>query len=217
MKRIARNTGWVVLGMGVLLAASGCGGGASAPASTMPVVPTRDFQPNYAQSVNDLWYWPQRDLTLHIEQGTETSTRSAVFSQACQNWKTVTQAEIRPSVTDSTDAQIKVRFVAPGSLGNAMGVTNTQAEVGSGKISTATIDIVSGLSDAELLLTLEHEFGHAFGIGGHSPDKKDVMFPAPTLGTPISLADTNTVLYAYRNLTRSAAPATGKLVTRRVE
>lgn len=29
-----------------------------------------------------------------------------------------------------------------------------------------------------------HEFGHALGIGGHSPDARDVMFPQPAVETP---------------------------------
>jgi hypothetical protein len=215
MKTAKRIIGLVsVFGCGIFLV--GCGGGASSPQTTTPPV-TKEFQPNYATNVDPLWHWSQRDLMVQVEQGAETSTRSAVFAEACQNWRTVTQDHIRPSLTTSAEAEIKVRFVPEGSLGNALGVTETQAE-SSGRIVTATIEIVRGLSDAELRLTIEHELGHAFGVGGHSPSKQDVMFPAPTIGTPISVADTNTVLYAHRNVTRAQSPtsAAGPLVTHRV-
>jgi hypothetical protein len=205
-----------VFGCGVFLLLAGCGGGASSPQTTTPPV-TGEYQPNYATKVEPLWHWSRRDLMVRVEQGVETSTRSAVFTEACQNWKAVTQDQIRPAVTTSAEAEIKVRFVPEGSLGNALGVTETQAE-SNGQIVTATIDIVKGLSDAELRLTIEHELGHAFGVGGHSPSKQDVMFPAPTVGTPISVSDTNTVLYAYRNIGRAQSPtsSTGHLVTHRV-
>jgi hypothetical protein len=208
----------------------GCGGGASSntnPSNTSGNAgnvqengtPTKDFLPNYVPSIDPLWYWPKRDLRLSIDQGAETSTRAALFAKACENWGTVTQNEIRPSVTTGAVAEIQVTFVPEGTLGNAIGITDTLAESQTGKIVRADIKIVRGLSDAELLLTIEHELSHAFGVGGHSPSQKDIMFPTPRVGTPISTSDINTVLYAYRNITRApqtGATSTGPLVTHRV-
>ena len=201
----------------------GCGGGAggsvNSSADLVAVAPTRDFLPNYVPSINPLWNWSQRDLRIKVDQGVESSTRIALFERACQNWQTVTQGEIRPTVTQGTDAEISVRFVPEGSLGNALGVTETEADTTSGRISTAKIDIVRGLNDAELLLTIQHELAHAFGVGGHSPSKTDIMFAAPTEGTHISVSDTNTVLFAYKSITRQqgASPvSSGNLVKYRV-
>jgi predicted Zn-dependent protease len=204
-----------VFGCGIFLLLAGCGGGAS---SQQPTTPPGDYQPNYVSKVEPLWHWSRRDLRVQVGQGAETSIRSQVFAEACQSWKTVTQDQIRPSVTTIGEADIKVKFVPEGSLGNALGVTETQAE-SNGQIVAATIEIVKGLSDAELRLTIEHELGHAFGVGGHSPSPKDVMFPAPTVGTPISVADTNTVLYAHRNIGRSQHPthAIGPLIMHRID
>jgi hypothetical protein len=214
---------------GVFLA--GCGGSASSninASNTSGVsgnvqengAPTKDFLPNYASNVDPLWYWPTRDLRVHVDQGVEASTRITQFTQACQNWQSVTQGALRPVVTEGNVAEIQVTFVPEGTLGNAIGITDTLAESSTGKIVRADIKIVRGLSDAELLLTIEHELSHAFGVGGHSPSQSDIMFPTPRVGTPISTSDINTVLYAYRNITRApqaASTSTGPLVKHTIE
>jgi predicted Zn-dependent protease len=44
---------------------------------------------------------------------------------------------------------------------------------------------VGRTSSQEVLnAVVAHEFGHALGIGGHSPNAQDVMFGAPTVSVP---------------------------------
>jgi len=57
-----------------------------------------------------------------------------------------------------------------------------------------SVDVASIGNSGDLLAVTIHELGHAFGIGGHSPNATDVMFAAPTVTRP-SRADARTLRY----------------------
>lgn len=46
------------------------------------------------------------------------------------------------------------------------------------------LDVGRTSSQEVLNAVVAHEFGHALGIGGHSPNAQDVMFGAPTVSVP---------------------------------
>lgn len=48
--------------------------------------------------------------------------------------------------------------------------------------------------DAQLRRVIAHEIGHVFGIGAHSGDRADLMFPVPQVDAP-SVADGQTLRY----------------------
>lgn len=56
------------------------------------------------------------------------------------------------------------------------------------------LDVGKTSGQEALNAVVAHEFGHALGIGGHSPDTRDVMFGAPTVAVP-SNRDAQTLQY----------------------
>lgn len=70
-----------------------------------------------------------------------------------------------------------------------------------------TIEIKPGLGRESTLATARHEFGHALGIWGHSPNPQDVLYVSATKETPpISIRDVNTLMKIYQQPTRLGWP-----------
>ncbi|MFM7577555.1 MAG: matrixin family metalloprotease, partial [Microcystaceae cyanobacterium] len=70
-----------------------------------------------------------------------------------------------------------------------------------------TIEIKPGLGRESTLATARHEFGHALGIWGHSPNPQDVLYVSATKETPpISTRDVNTLMKIYQQPTRLGWP-----------
>jgi hypothetical protein len=71
------------------------------------------------------------------------------------------------------------------------------AAVGGGTTRTSVVirlDVGRTSSQEALNAVVAHEFGHALGIGGHSPNALDVMFGAPTVSVPTN-RDAQTLQY----------------------
>ncbi|MCE2900063.1 MAG: hypothetical protein ACK6DP_11725 [Gemmatimonas sp.] len=71
------------------------------------------------------------------------------------------------------------------------------AAAGGGTTRTSVVirlDIGRTGSQDALNAVVAHEFGHALGIGGHSPNTQDVMFGVPTVSVPTS-RDAQTLQY----------------------
>jgi Zn-dependent protease with chaperone function len=56
------------------------------------------------------------------------------------------------------------------------------------------LDVGKTANQDALNAVVAHEFGHALGIGGHSPDARDVMFGTPAVAIP-SARDAQTLQY----------------------
>jgi len=61
---------------------------------------------------------------------------------------------------------------------------------------------VQDQADADLECLSAHEFGHALGLDGHSPNRVDLMYPIHYIGTsqPITADDLNTMKTCYASL-----------------
>ncbi len=69
-----------------------------------------------------------------------------------------------------------------------------------GRVKVAIeVDGAALLSQPALDAMIAHELGHAFGIGGHSPDSADLMYAAPTTVAP-SGRDAATLRYVLHQL-----------------
>jgi predicted Zn-dependent protease len=65
-----------------------------------------------------------------------------------------------------------------------------------GHVKMEVIVVASRIADqAQLDRVVAHEIGHVFGIGGHSGDPADLMYPAPEVDAP-SAADGRSLRYA---------------------
>jgi len=203
------------LGLSGLLA--GCGGGSSSATSTggggsyQPDLSR--FAPNYAANLT-LYHWPAlpvrvyfaNDVTVTPQGGSPTRVNDLILT-GFGRWPAATGGVVGYTVvTDPGQAQITVSTVAiPDPTGlSETGKTSVTPGAGNVLISATTQiyvwpDITVPELTQGLLATASHEFGHALGIGGHSPDPSDVMYVShdPNADVPLSARDVNTIKTIY--------------------
>jgi predicted Zn-dependent protease len=188
----------------------GCGGGS---ASSSADNGTR-FVPNYIDNIgNDIARWSSRQVRVQLTRGAETTQTGALRTQleeAIRRWNG-TGASVQLVLVES-GADIPLTFTAasdPDYVGGVVGITTRRFVRGNpyGRMVSASIKIKAGLSESKRQAVLTHELGHALGIGGHSPDGRDVMYSAPTPPGAVTDPDANTVKTLYVSRSRSAATA----------
>ena len=195
---------------------AGCGGGGSSPVnggsgSYQPNL--SQFTPNYASAIT-LYHWPAlpvrvyfaNDVMVTPQGGSPTRVNDLILT-GFNRWPAATGGVVGfTQVTDPGQAQITVSTVT---IPDPSGLSETgKATVvpGAGNIlQSATIQIyiwpditVPELTQG-LLATATHEFGHALGIGGHSPVATDVMYAQhdPNADVPVSARDLATIKTLY--------------------
>lgn len=206
--------GTVSVGLGSLLVGCGGGGGSSNTSTASAYQPDLSrFAPNYAGNVT-LYHWPAlpvrvyfaNDVSLTPPGGTATRVNDLILT-GFNRWPAATGGVLGfTQVSDPSQAQITVSTVT---VPDASGLAETgKASVtpGAGNVlQAATIQIyvwpditVPELTQG-LLATATHEFGHALGIGGHSPDGGDVMFAShdPNADVMPSARDIATIKTIY--------------------
>ena len=128
--------------------------------------------------------------------------RYAAVKEAVEAWASATKSlptggatSICEEVDDATGADVVIRFCTREEAGNFSGFTNEYGDYAI--IRLAALDAGPRPIDAKQLKRVAmHEFGHALGIWGHSPDPGDVMSVNPD-ATQVSVADVNTLRLAY--------------------
>ncbi len=149
--------------------------------------------------------WAKTDLAVYLsrpaaladdEQWTRTQT---AIRDGVSAWTTATEGRINFTWTDKPRrADITIRLVPSDELpARAAGITRTAFRSRAGTITDAQIRIDETMTGAALSAVAAHETGHALGIGGHSPDPEDLMYPRLHLPTFITPADITTLLRAY--------------------
>lgn len=202
------------LGLGGLLAGCGGGGGSSDTSTGGSYQPDLGrFAPNYAASLT-LYHWPAlpvrvyfaNDVVVTPRGGSPTRVNDLILT-GFNRWPAATGGIVGfTQVTDPGQAQITVSTVTiPDPVGLAE-TGKTSVTSASGNVLTgATIQIYvwPDITVSELTLgqveTASHEFGHALGIGGHSPSSGDVMFAShdPSADVALSARDVNTIKTIY--------------------
>lgn len=204
------------LGLTGLLAGCGGGGGSSASSTSTSSSYQPDlthFTPNYAASLT-LYHWPMlpvrvyfaNDLTITPSGGSPTRVNDLIQT-GFNRWPAATGGVVGFTVvTDPSQAQITVSTVTvpdPSGLSETgkTSVTNTSGNVLTG--ATVQIYVWPDITVPELTLgqveTASHEFGHALGIGGHSPDRSDLMYVShdPNTDVALSVRDVDTIKTIY--------------------
>lgn len=199
-----------------LLAGCGGGGGSSsdnsgANGSYQPDLSR--FTPNYAANIT-LYHWPAlpvrvyfaNDVTVTPQGGSPTRVNDLILT-GFNRWPAATGGTVGfTQVTDPSQAQITVSTVTiPDPTGLAETGKTTVVPSAGNVLQSATVqvyvwpDITVPELTQGLLATATHEFGHALGIGGHSPDPADVMFAQhdPNADVQVSARDVATIKTIY--------------------
>ena len=190
---------------------------------------------NYFESLqpSPLGYliWSQFPITVYVDQSPHPQDPSAANQRFLQ-WTATVKTAIADwnrylplqIIADPDKADIQIRYQDPPltppknpqtgqiSLPRARNAqTRYQFYTTEGTPPTLrhrmTIQIKPGLGRESTLATARHEFGHALGIWGHSPNPQDVLYVSATKETPpISSRDVNTLVKIYQQPTRLGWP-----------
>lgn len=202
--------------LAVLLAACGGGGtktlgGGGGGGSTCSAT---SYTPNYAGDVGmtSLYHWIGFPVNVSF---VNSSGWSAVKNNAIANAETVWNAKSGNQIRFNEIAsggKITVEFLDTDVVsGDAVGLTTVSyrgTELLTAQVQVAASDILGRpRSQKELNQITAHEIGHALGIGGHSTDTADLMYPYVLSSTPTAPtnSDWNTMRTAYCDIFTSLA------------
>lgn len=188
----------------LILILSGCGGVQS---GRQAVCTAETFTPNYVPQLKHLLHWSGFPVRVYfVKDENYTEVRQSLALQGFDQWVEISELKIRYQLVDSQgNAHIVVRFDPT----TRNGLTEYSYR-SSGQLVSATITIgVKGNSAVDIQSVAAHEFGHALGIGGHSDNPADMMYPTFISGIPLQITarDFNTLKTAYCNLFLEGNPS----------
>jgi hypothetical protein len=204
---------WVAIG--VLVGCGGNSGSGPNDSSAAPGACLASFEPNYGSELvvapdvtgaTRLLKWVAFPLNIYFEH-------NAYWTQALEDaskvginaWNTATNGQVTwQETTVASNAQITVVFEPDAALPTgALGETQDSYDQSTGLIYAATLSIGADSFNADNVSGFEqtcaHEFGHALGIAGHSPNQGDLMYFAQLAASPSQPTqnDLNTLLGDY--------------------
>jgi len=188
---------WVLIS-GVVMLLAGCGGGAQSGAQRVCSADT--FTPNYVPQLERLLYWERFPVTVYFERDENYSDYYRTLAlQGFDQWVNATGSVVRyVEVNTPEAAQIKVYFKP----NTRNGLTTYSYYPSSGRLVSAKVEIGTlGNNAIDIRSVSAHEFGHAIGIGGHSANPEDMMYPNFVSNVPLQITpnDLNTLKTAYCN------------------
>lgn len=219
-----------LLGALLLPVLASCGGGGGGGPKTPGIDPTtpvknpnnsscpQTFTPNYAPSVA-LLHWQTFPLRVFFQQDDQLSAaRQSTAIAGFNEWVSATGGKADYTVvSQASQAQITVSFYRfMGGSGDTLGTT-TVSYTNDNIIRSAKVELGITGDTKDDILTAAHEYGHALGISGHSPNKPDLMYFTGNLSGDVTTSDLNTARTAYcdnfnRNTARTSS-AVGPLKT----
>jgi len=200
--------------LSALLAGCGGGGGGSSTSTGSSYQPDLSrFTPNYAANIT-LYHWPAlpvrvyfaNDVTVTPKGGSPTRVNDLILT-GFGRWPAATGGVVGfTQVTDPSQAQITVSTVSIPDPTGLSETGKTSVTPGAGNVlqsATTQIYVWPDITVPELTqglpATATHEFGHALGIGGHSPNPSAVMYVShdPNADVLLSARDTATIKTIY--------------------
>ena len=168
----------------------------TAPAAATPGTATR-FSPNYVTELLNLRRWQKKTLVVFVAAPDAARNMSVAQGAALWNPHIANLPSVRFTQV-AAEADMRVSFVDHGSLPDgAIGRTEVMYRNRDNVIVGATMRIDRTLSSELLAQVAAHEFGHAFGLEGHSVDRTDLMYAHAHLPAAITVRDKNTLLMNY--------------------
>ncbi len=158
------------------------------------------FTPNYVPKLERLLHWGGFPVSVaFVKDESYTPVRQAIAQEGFDQWVEYSGLKIRYVVVEGTEnAQVVVRF----DPSTRNGLTEYTFRP-NGLLVRAEVSIgVKGNSAVDIQSVAAHEFGHALGIGGHSDNPADMMYPTFISGIPLQITerDFNTLKTAYCDL-----------------
>lgn len=236
---------WVAGGT-LLASIAGCGGGGagvSSPTSTptpnattiSAACDTSTYSPNYyglpdpsvsTDSQNVYTFWRQFPITVYIQPSSDPAFRASTLA-GFEQWVTATSGRVDYQLVNSASgANLVVSFAAQDPNDDTLGLTTVTYSGSSHIIDHAKMELLLYTTDqrsdaaAANQSIAAHEFGHALGIGAHSPFTADLMYPyLERAKENVTTRDLNTLKTVYCNNfpTRSLAalkPLQGPFLTK---
>ena len=184
---------------------------------------SKTYAPNYVSSVR-LLHWTLFPLHIYFNRDANYSAaRQALAVKGFNQWVAATGSDgVTYNVVNSEAASnVTVHFYDfTGGPGDTLGTTVVSYYDASSTINSADMSLGITGDKANDVLTAAHEFGHALGIYGHSPNPTDLMYFEGNQSNNgiITSLDLNTVLTAYcgnfnKNVNNRLAPHSGELKT----
>jgi hypothetical protein len=177
---------------------------ASQPGSAPAISPVTRFSPNYASDLLNLRRWQKTDLAVSVlapdSGGTTTASDYATaVRDGAALWGPHLAGVLSVRFSDDpAQADIRIVFVDHGTLPDgAIGRTEVTYRNRDNVIVGALMRIDRTLKPELLSQVCAHEFGHAFGMEGHSVEKTDLMYARAHLPAAITPRDENTLHLNY--------------------
>ncbi|MFQ3610063.1 MAG: matrixin family metalloprotease [Fimbriimonadales bacterium] len=185
--------------LGLILLA-GCGGTGTETASE-PLCSPDTFTPNYVRQLERLLYWERFPLRVYFVRDANYSPFwESIALEGFNQWVEATGNKVQYQVvTQREGAQIVVKFDPT----TRNGLTTYTYYPSTGRLVEAEVSIgTQGNRAVDIRSVSAHEFGHALGIGGHSPFAEDMMYATFVSNIPllIQARDLNTLKVAYCDL-----------------
>lgn len=214
--------------LGVIIGLGGCGGGGgtgtTSTTSTTSTTATgyqcfADYTPNYSNDIKtstnpnvegSFYGWAKLPIKVYFPiDANWTQARQDATTAGFDGWAaTMGFSNFYVLTSTSSDALMTVTFndsLGTGVLGVTEGSVNSSTQL----LTSCTMKIWKSRTLPQIQQTAAHEFGHAMGMFGHSPDSLDLMYYAATPLSPDlpTLNDRNTLKGNYCNNFFSRAPA----------
>lgn len=167
-------------------------------------VKSTQFAPNYATDLLNLRRWQKDSLVIYVaapdaKYNVSGLDYAGAMKEGVDLWNPHVSGILNVKFTENPDeADIRVSFVPKGTLPDgAIGRTEVTYRNRDNVIVSATVRIDRTLKSSLLAQVAAHEFGHAFGMEGHSEVKTDLMYARAHLPAAITQRDSNTLHLNY--------------------